>query len=257
MIELPKLYTDFAKYYDRLESQYRNYTKEAEWIRYLLDRKESKRLIDISCGTGKHLGEILVKATKREHVAMDVSREMIRIASQRLSPSQDVCIVAGDFLAIPFASSSFDCAICMYWSLAGLDHLQARKVFSEVARILEPSGLFIFDVENAEGINENLLNAPFIDSFFSDPETYSEVIRVNFSRKIESDLVDWHAYYLFEKDGVSELINDEMKLRFYSKSTLESFLHEAGFKILSVASSPGGGFQRDSPTLYIVGQRTG
>jgi SAM-dependent methyltransferase len=143
----------------------------------------------------------------------------------------------------------------MYWSLAGLDYPNSKRVFFEAARILKPSGLFVFDVENAEGIKENLLNTPFIDAFFLDPETRSNVIRVNFSTKKESDLVDWHAYYLIEKEGVAELITDEMKLRFYSKRVLESILEELGFTVLQVSSSPGGDYVPGSPSLYFVAQK--
>jgi ubiquinone/menaquinone biosynthesis C-methylase UbiE len=253
---LPKLYTDFAKYYDQLESQYRDYGREAKWIQELLNSNHSARLIDISCGTGKHLEGILEPEKQREYVAMDVSQQMIRLTKQRLGYNATTEFLIADFLEIPFRSNSFDSAICMYWSLAGLDHSQVKQLFREVVRILEPSGLFIFDVENSEGIKENLLNSPFIDAFFFDPETSSNVIRVNFSRKTRPDVVDWRAYYLIESDGVSELINDELNLRFYSQATLQAFLVEAGFKVLQVSSSPGGKYETGSPSLYIVAQRT-
>lgn len=252
---LPKLYADFAKYYDRLESQYRDYKKEAEWIQELLESNNSKRLIDVSCGTGRHLEGIVKHETQRQYVAIDASLDMIKITKKRLANLQQTQILASDFLRMPFRSGSFDSAICMYWSLAGLDHPQAKQLFFEIARILQPSGLFIFDVENAEGIKENLLNSPFIDAFFSDPDTRLNIIRANFSKKTLPDVVDWHAYYLIETDGVSELINDKMSLRFYSKRTLESLLDAARFKVLRVSSSPGGMYESGSPSLYFVAQK--
>ena len=51
----------------------------------------------------------------------------------------------------------------------------------------------------------------------------SVVIRANFSTKVAPDLVDWHAYYLIETDGVSQLVNDRMNLRFYGRKQLEAF----------------------------------
>jgi ubiquinone/menaquinone biosynthesis C-methylase UbiE len=248
----PKLYYEFAKYYDRLESQYRDYAKEALWIRKLLESNRADRLIDISCGTGRHLQDIVKGRSLANYVGMDASLQMIEMTKARLTSVQNVTILAGDFLRIPFRKSSFDSVICMYWSLAGLNHPQVKELFLEVARILLPSGLFIFDVENAEGIKENLLNSPFIDAFFFDSEIGSDVIRINFSKKIEPDVVDWHSYYLIETEGISQLFNDEMKLRFYSKGTLESFLAEAGFRILEVSSSPGGKYEPGSPSLYFA-----
>jgi ubiquinone/menaquinone biosynthesis C-methylase UbiE len=257
-ITFPKLYTSLAKYYDRLEGQYRDYEVEGQWLRCLLQNAKSTRIIDISCGTGRHLEGITGAETSLQYeyvVAMDASKEMTQIALDRLSQRSKTETLRGDFLNIPFPDKSFDFAICMYWSLAGLEHEQAKTLFHEVSRILQDSGILVFDVENAEGIKENLLEEPFIDSFFPDPDASSSIIRANLSRKVEPDLVDWHAYYLIERDGVSELINDEMKLRFYSRSTLESFLSDSGFFVKSVSSSPGGNYIEKSPSLYFIAQK--
>lgn len=257
-ITFPKLYTSLAKYYDQLEGQYRDYEKEGQWLRSLLQEAKSTRIIDISCGTGRHLEGITGRETSLQYdrvVAMDASNEMALIARDRLSRKSKVETVQGDFLNIPFPDKSFDFVICMYWSLAGLEHEQAKILFLEVSRILQDTGILIFDVENAEGIKEDLLEEPFIDSFFSDPDTSSSIIRANLSRKVKPDLVDWHAYYLIERDGVSELINDEMKLRFYSRSTLESFLTDSGFSVKMVSSSPGGNYVEKSSSLYFIAQK--
>ena len=252
LTSFPKLYTKFAKYYDQMENQYRDYDKESIWLDSLLDQGKSIRIIDVSCGTGRHLQGITGKQTKREYFAIDASKEMVSIAHSRLK--ERVGIALGDFLSVPFQSDSFDAALCMYWSLAGLNHVQAKKLFREVHRVLEPNGLFVFDVENAEGIKENLLDEPFIDAFFTD-ESGSKVIRANHSKKIEKDVVDWHSYYIIETSGVSELFNDDMKLRFYSRFTLENFLAEAGFKVESVSSSISGSYDRNSPSLYFIARK--
>ncbi len=258
-ITFPKLYTSLAKYYDRLEGQYRDYEKEGQWLRSLLRETRSTRIIDISCGTGRHLEGITARReTSIQYdrvIAMDASKEMTLIARDRVSENCKVETIRGDFLNIPFPDKSFDFAICMYWSLAGLDHEHTKILFHEVSRILQDSGILVFDVENAEGIKENLLEEPFIDSFFSDPDTSSSIIRANLSRKVKPDLVDWHAYYLIERDGVSELINDEMKLRFYSRSTLESFLTDSGFSVKTVSSSAGGNYVDKSPSLYFIAEK--
>ncbi|MGI0079227.1 MAG: class I SAM-dependent DNA methyltransferase [Nitrososphaerales archaeon] len=257
----PKLYSKFAKYYDRLENQYRDYALEEKWLGGMLDDHSSKRVIDISCGTGNHVSGLVRQSAqqglKRELVAMDASEEMVRITSAKIravggSPE----LLRGDFLNMPFVKGSFDCAICMYWSLAGLNHEQVRQLFYQVHLILGPSGLFIFDVENSEGIKENLLNEPFIDAFFDD-ENGNSITRANLSRKIQPDLVDWHAYYLIERGGVTELFNDNMKLRFYSRADLSKLLSETGFALLGIYSAPFVEYRDHSPSLYFVSENCG
>jgi len=144
----------------------------------------------------------------------------------------------------------------MYWSLAGLNQNLVKCLFSEVSSILKSGGIFVLDTENSEGIKESLLNSPFIDAFFTDTDENVAVIRANFSTKIDSDLVDWHAYYLLDQGGVSELQTDRMNLRFYSKSQIELLLKETGFKTLQITSGPDGEYKENSPSLYFLAEKT-
>ena len=251
--KVPKLYTTFAKYYDRLESQYRDYEKDSRWISETLASNQVRNVLDVSCGTGSHVSKLSALNPGLEIFAMDSSSEMLGIAGSKVH-NQEFPVLRADFLNFPFINSSFDASICMYWSLAGLDEGLALKLFRGLASILCSGGLLLFDVENAEGIKENLIDAPFIDSFFQDEEGRS-IIRANYSRKIEPDLVDWHAYYLVEEDGVSELTEDRMTLRFYSRSQLERLLSQAGFETISVSSGPFQEYRTNSPSLYFIARK--
>src|SRR5579863_9259470 len=105
MTNSPKLYTEFAKFYDRLESQYRDYDLEAKWLTSIIEAHETKRIIDISCGTGNHLSALIRNAGNREFIAMDSSAEMIRITRSK-NKSSNLDILIGDFLAPPLVQGS-------------------------------------------------------------------------------------------------------------------------------------------------------
>ena len=250
--EFPRLYTEFAKYYDRLENQYRDYPKESDWISELLCQHNSKEVIDISCGTGSHLSLLVDKSEDLNFIGMDASEQMVALAKSKLGKTP---LLVADFLHPPFKGRSFDAALCMYWSIAGLNDDLVRILFAQAYSLIRPGGLFIFDTENADGIKENLLNAPFIDGFFNSPEEDLFVIRANFSTKATPDIVDWHSYYLFEKSGVSELQTDRMNLRFYSRQKLESMLGGAGFGTVEVFSGPAEAYRKNSPSLYFVAEK--
>jgi SAM-dependent methyltransferase len=250
--EFPRLYTAFAKYYDRLEMQYRDYPKESEWIAGLLKDRSATNLIDLSCGTGSHLSLLQNRPEKLELLGMDASREMVFLAKKKL---EKIPLLLADFLHVPIRKEIFDVALCMYWSVAGLNEALVKLLFEQTNFLLKKGGLFLLDTENADGIKESLLNAPFIDGFFTDPEDKRVVIRANFSAKVKPDLVDWHAYYLLESEGVSELQTDRMNLRFYSRGQLESLLEDTGFKVLRVLSGPGQEFSPHSPSLYFVAEK--
>jgi SAM-dependent methyltransferase len=226
-----------------------------------LDEHGSRKVIDISCGTGSHLVNLLKRGANEEFIGIDASEEMIRLAREKLIEYMGnfVSLIRADFLHPPFTGGSFDAVLCLYWSLAGLNENLVRKLFFEVAVLTKRNGIFVFDTENAEGIKENLLNYPFIDAFFpatdSSGKENSMLIRANFSKKIAPDLVDWHAYYLLEHDGVSQMKTDRMNLRFYSKGQLESLLREAGFKVLEVLSGPFLKYAKGSSSLYFIARK--
>ena len=258
----PKLYTEFAKYYDRLESQYRDYPREAEWLRHILDENGSRKIIDISCGTGSHLVNLLKQgAEQREFFGIDASKQMVLLAREKLlsETGKSISLARADFLHPPFQRDSFDAVLCLYWSLAGLNENLVRRLLFGIGSILKKNGVLVLDTENAEGIKESLLNVPFIDSFFPVADSSGNedmiLIRANFSTKIAPDLVDWHAYYLLEQGGVSELQNDRMNLRFYSRRQLESLLGETGFKVIDVLSGPFEKYRENSPSLYFVARK--
>ncbi len=254
---IPMLYSNLAKYYDRLESQYRDYAAESKWLASLVKAEKASNVIDISCSTGRQVsgleGELMDPTL--QIVAIDSSSQMIGIAKTALRRT-GCHVLQGDFLNCPFNRESFDVVICMSWSLAGLEDSEVQELLLSVHEILIPGGLFVFDVENAEGVKEHLLDKPFIDASFVDEEENCTVIRVNYSRKIEPDKVDWTAYYLFDWGSLSKLITDRMSLRFYKKSRLEATLSECGFKVESVFSSPAGEFKENSPSLYFAARRT-
>ena len=251
-LEFPKLYTDLAKYYDRLESQYRDYQSETEWLKKIIDQHGIRRIIDISCGTGNHLSGLVSGGSIREFTAADASIQMIKLAKEKLR-GQNGYFTQADFLSLPFNHESFDAAICMYWSIAGLNEQLVKDLFHEAARILKKNGVFVFDTENAEGIKEDLLDTPYIDSYF--PDYDGVVVRANFSAMVEPALVDWHAYYLIEHSGVSELVNDRMNLRFYGRRQLEDLLEETGFRVLEVLSGPSKKYEKKSPSLYFITEK--
>ena len=98
----------------------RDYPQEAKWLNAILDQRKAEIVIDISCGTGSHVLGLVSEGSTRKFVATDASAQMIRIAKTKL-PKEKVLLAQADFLSLPFKRHSFDAAICMYWSIAGLD----------------------------------------------------------------------------------------------------------------------------------------
>jgi ubiquinone/menaquinone biosynthesis C-methylase UbiE len=111
----------------------------------LLDTLPTGRVLDAACGTGRHTRYLV---NVGHHVTgLDASAEMLGEAIDKVPHTR---FVRGSVEAVPFATDSFDAAVC---SLA-LTHLPSLEVaIQELARVIRPQGeLLISDMHPVAAI---------------------------------------------------------------------------------------------------------
>ncbi len=95
------------------------------------------RLLDVGTGTGR-MAELF--AAQAEHVvALDKSLEMLRVARAKLQhlPAEQIELVQGDFLDLPFAAASFDTVVLHQVLHFAQD---PEQVLAEATRVVRPGG---------------------------------------------------------------------------------------------------------------------
>jgi SAM-dependent methyltransferase len=104
----------------------------------LLEPEPGDLIADLGAGAG-WCSDLLQRLNRRS-IAIDISLEMLAVARQRPTPSP-IRAVAGDFEHLPFASGSFEKAIC----LNALHHVPDMGLaIREVSRVLTPRGVAVF-----------------------------------------------------------------------------------------------------------------
>jgi SAM-dependent methyltransferase len=107
------------------------------------------RLLDLGCGTGRHLEHF---ARQGWQVAgVDLSEPMLREASRRLSAAGlDARLYRADLLDLSFLQpGSFDAVICMFSTLGMIQRPELRqRALCEAARCLRPGGVCAVHVHN-------------------------------------------------------------------------------------------------------------
>jgi 2-polyprenyl-6-hydroxyphenyl methylase / 3-demethylubiquinone-9 3-methyltransferase len=100
------------------------------------------RILDVGCGAGflsNRLG-----ALGHDVTGLDVSDDALAVAA-RHDPGHTVRYQKGDALKLPFEDASFDVVCAMDF----LEHLESPEhAIAEAARVLRPSGLFLFHTFN-------------------------------------------------------------------------------------------------------------
>lgn len=128
------LYTASALYHDGLMTDRRHYAADAEFIRNLVVSLNpgAKTLLDVACGTGRHL-EYLLRWFDVE--GGDLSDSMLRVARDRLP---DVTLHNLDMRAFD-PGKTFDAVVCMFSAIAyAASESDLRLALESFARHLRP-----------------------------------------------------------------------------------------------------------------------
>ena len=139
-------YSKLAEHYDRLMGHV-HYDLWANSIAKLLKRNKHKpkRLLELGAGTCK-LAHYLDIPSLDLRVHTDLSLPMLQAAQPGFAWERVAC----DACAIPFGDAEFDFVLMCYDAVNYLSAAQIRSLFSEVKRVLEPNGLFLFDITTEE-----------------------------------------------------------------------------------------------------------
>lgn len=101
-------------------------------------------VLEIACGTGlmtRHLRERL--DTRRTLVATDLSEAMLDYARGKLADVHGIEWRQADATKLPVADGEFAAVVCSFGVMFAPDR---AALFNEIRRVLQPGGLFIFNV---------------------------------------------------------------------------------------------------------------
>jgi tRNA (cmo5U34)-methyltransferase len=101
------------------------------------------RILDLGCGTGLEIPALLEQAPNAEVVGIDLSRRMLdHLMVKGFSPTDNLLLIQGSYLALPLQESSFDYVV----AVMTIHHLlpgPKRRLYTNIRRLLRPGGLYI------------------------------------------------------------------------------------------------------------------
>ncbi len=209
------MYSRSATVYDAIYSE-KDYAAEAATLECLIRERApgARTLLDVACGTGKHLLEL----RERFHLVegIDVEPEFVRIARDRVA---GVAIHEGDMTTFQLGRR-FDVVICLFSAIGYVRTLDGlRAAATAMARHLEPEGLLVIEpwIER-----ENWIPGGVYSTFVDEPEL--KVARVNTSPPPGPDgIVSLEMHHVVGRpDGVESFVERHELGMFSSGEYLEA-----------------------------------
>lgn len=232
------MYSHLAGLYDKLYS-YKNYSKEVEFInQFVPDSTSEKNVLDLACGTGKHLGEY-VKLDYRA-TGLDANEAMLTIAKKNFPA---VNFVLGDLSNLDI-TDEYILISCLFSSIQYVTEFKALELtFATIYKHLKNGGVFAFDLGYAK---DRWQEGYTVISTYRDDQTQIAMM----AQSRSSDGISFWKPVIFSK--INEKVNmvvDEHEIRLYSVEEIHNLLEDAGFSV-SI-------YNNFSDELYTVGQSKG
>jgi SAM-dependent methyltransferase len=210
-----------AKYYDQIY-HWKDYRNEALKIKRLVTRykrSSGNTLLDIGCGTGKHI-QYLQENFKCTGV--DASEQMLTIAKRNVPAAQ---FVTGNMVDFDLGKE-FDVVLCLFSSIGYLrTKREASKAMVNFAKHLRKGGFLIIE----PWIRRSEWKDRTVDLQTYDSESL-KIARVNFGRVEGAFSILDERYLIAEKGKGISYIKDRHKMRFFELNSILEALRGAGLE---------------------------
>lgn len=227
-------YTKFAVAYDEMMDNV-DYVRWANYMHNLFVhyRCQPSKVLELACGTGS----ILVKLAQKGYEMWGVDRaaEMIEIAQMKADKAdQKVELFQGDMRYFSF-DEKFDAVLCLYDSINYiLKKDEMMQVFENVHNVLNPNGLFIFDITTEHNIVQHFHGQTFAEN----KEDFSYVWKNTYSYKDKICRTKL-TFFLREENDLFRRYEEFHIQKIFEVDEIEKWLKKSGYKVLSAFNSFG------------------
>ncbi len=215
------IYNEIAHYYDLLYSS-KDYKKEAEKVMEIIERykkSEGKELLEVACGTGKHLSYFKEKFLC---TGTDLNQGILNIAKKRV---RGVSFKKADMINMDIGRE-FDVITCLFSSIGYVKtRSNLKKTLKNFAKHLKKGGVVVIEpwfdkLTYKEG-------SPHM-TIYEDKDI--KIARLNVS-KIKNDVSELEMHYLVgEKGKEVKYFTDKHQLGLFDTEETLRFMEEAGFR---------------------------
>ncbi|MFO7637566.1 MAG: methyltransferase domain-containing protein [Clostridia bacterium] len=239
-----KFYDEISSYYDRI---FPVNERQLSCIREAAGPPPAS-ILDVACGSGGYA--VALAGEGYDVTATDIDGEMVRITREKAAVG-NVRLAAVQMDMLDFSSLGnrrFDCIFCIGNSLVHLkDALEIRKALDNMAAHLEKRGVLILQIINYDRIlAQDVRSLPTITNGGISFER-------NYTLRKESGTISFDTVLTTSQEQGSKVIRNSVELFPLTSRHMESLLHDAGFKDVTLYGDfAGNAFFSDSSYSLVV-----
>jgi SAM-dependent methyltransferase len=210
------LFTSTSDLYDKIYS-FKDYKREVEVLLSIIRKysPKAKRLLDVGCGTGKHLQYL-----KGHYLAegVDLLPQFCTIARRR---NPELQIYQGDMRKLDLPHP-YDVVVCLFSSIGYVETVpRLEEAIRSMARALSPGGLLIIEPWfTPKQWQKDTVHALYVD------EPGLKIARINTSTTVKGRSVMEMHYLVGTKEGTRHYIETH-KLGLFSATQMKEAFTEA------------------------------
>ncbi|HEY7414379.1 MAG TPA: class I SAM-dependent methyltransferase [Ktedonobacteraceae bacterium] len=140
------------------EVMVRQHRPETDWTLHLLDIQPTDTVLEVGFGAGRGIKLAASKVNDGRIVGIDLSEEMVRVATRRNIAAVKagcVALLQGDITALPFEDQYFDKIMTIHTLYFWTEPHEPSQALNELWRVLKPGGRLVITLStgkiNAQG----------------------------------------------------------------------------------------------------------
>ncbi|HEX2977890.1 MAG TPA: methyltransferase domain-containing protein [Candidatus Babeliales bacterium] len=243
----PSLYDKESKTYDAFNEE--NSKTINESIEKLLRKYKRKSVLDLTCGTGSQVFWLAKKGY--EVIGADINSKMLKIAKSKAKQQKlEIEFFKSDMRTANIGK--FDAVITIFNAVGHLTKSDFEQTIRTVSNNLQPDGLYIFDIFNAQYFQkDNNITKLTIDWQKKDRNSTSRIIQ--YSTINESGVLSSFTTEILQKNSEPLKVRKyAITLQIYSSDELKEMLHRNGFKVIKKCAIDGSRFDENKTDRILM-----
>ena len=202
-------------------------------------------LLDLCCGAGRHL-LALYEVGFRRLVGLDLSAELLAVASESLAGMGGITLVRADMRYLPF-KGCFSTVLSLFTSFGYFDEDQEnRAVLTAVCQALRKGGVFVLDYLNREYVISHLVPS-------DEREVFGRRVH-NIRRLTDNGRRVEKVTTVMTETGAQRQFFESVRL--YSLTEMQEMFRSEGFSnVNAYGSLAGQSFGPDSERLVLIAEK--